>query len=32
MFKLDYNVTKINLIFICICLIMKYTMMKKWNI
>ena len=30
MFKLDYNVTKIN--FICICLIMKYTMMKKWNI
>ena len=30
MFKLDYNVIKIN--FFCICLIMKYTMMKKWNI
>ena len=29
-FKLDYNITKINFIYICI--IMKYTMMKKWNI
>ena len=29
MFKLHYNVTKIN--FICICLIMKYIMMIKWN-
>ena len=30
MFKLDYNVTKIN--FIYICLIMKYIIMIKWNI
>ena len=28
-FKLDYNITKI---FIYICIIMKYIMMKKWNI
>ena len=29
-FKLDYNTTKI--IFIYICIIMKYIMIKKWNI
>ena len=28
-FKLHYNITKINFIYICI--IMKYIMMKKWN-
>ena len=29
-FKLYYNITKIDFIYICI--IMKYIMMKKWNI
>ena len=29
MFKLDYNITKINFFYICI--IMKYIMMIKWN-
>ena len=30
MFRLDYNITKINFFYICI--IMKFIQMKKWNI